>query len=69
MAVRNSLLEGFSGKFRHCWKIIPRLSDNTKCYLLALLQKLVGDFFFDFGEGNVAGNLAGILRDLFGPTK
>ena len=42
--------------------------------LPALLQKLVGDFF-DFGEGNFAGNLAGILRCFFffsfffGPTK
>ena len=33
------------------------------------LQKLVGEFFFDFGEGNFAGNLTGILWDVFGPTK
>ena len=25
--------------------------------------------FFDFGDGNFVGNLAGILRDFFGPTK
>ena len=29
------------------------------------LQKLVGDFFFDFGEGNFAGNLTGILWDFW----
>ena len=33
-------------------------------FLPALLQKLIGDLFV-LGEGN----LAGILRDLFGPTK
>ena len=32
VAVRNSLLERFSGKFRRCWKIIPRFSGSTKCY-------------------------------------
>ena len=32
MAVRNSLLERFSGKFRRCWKVIPRFSGSTKCY-------------------------------------
>ena len=32
MAVRNSLLEKFSGKFRRCWKILPRFSGSTKCY-------------------------------------
>ena len=25
VAVRNSLLERFSGKFRRCWKMIPRI--------------------------------------------
>ena len=33
------------------------------------LQKLVGEFCFDFGEGNFAGNLPGILWDFFGPIK
>ena len=32
VAVRNSLLENFSGKFRRCWKILPRFSSSTKCY-------------------------------------
>ena len=32
VAVRNSLLEEFSGKFRRCWKIIRRFSGSTKCY-------------------------------------
>ena len=32
VAVRNSLLEKFSGKFRSCWKIPPRLSGSMKCY-------------------------------------
>ena len=32
MAVRNSLLERFSGKFRRCWKMIPRFSGSAKCY-------------------------------------
>ena len=32
VAVRNSLLEKFSGKFRRCWKIIHRFSGSTKCY-------------------------------------
>ena len=32
VAVPNSLLEKFSGKFRRCWKIIPRFSCSTKCY-------------------------------------
>ena len=32
VAVRNSLLEKFSGKFRRCWKMIPRFSGSTKCY-------------------------------------
>ena len=32
MAVRTSLLERFSGKFRRCWKIIPRFSGSTECY-------------------------------------
>ena len=32
VAVRNSLLERFSGKFRRCWKILPRFSGSTKCY-------------------------------------
>ena len=32
VAVRNSLLEKFSGKFRRCWKILHRFSGSTKCY-------------------------------------
>ena len=32
VAVRNSLLERFSGKFRRCWKILPRFSGSAKCY-------------------------------------
>ena len=32
VAVRNSLLERFSGKFRRCWKMIPRLSGSAKSY-------------------------------------
>ena len=32
MAVRNSLLERFSCKFRRCWKMIPRFSGSAKCY-------------------------------------
>ena len=32
VAVRNSLLEKFSGNFRRCWKIIHRFSGSTKCY-------------------------------------
>ena len=35
----------------------------------ARLQKLVGEFLFEFWEGHFAGNLAGILRGFFGPTK
>ena len=29
MAVRNSLLEGFSGNVRRCWKILPRFSGSA----------------------------------------
>ena len=32
VAVRNSLLEKFSGKFRRCWKILHRFSGSAKCY-------------------------------------
>ena len=32
VAVRNSLLERFSGKFRRCWKILHRFSGSPKCY-------------------------------------
>ena len=32
VAVQNSLLEMFSGKFRGCWEILPRFSGSTKCY-------------------------------------
>ena len=38
--------------------------------LPAPLQKLVSEvFFLLFWEGNFVGNLAGTLRDFFGPTK
>ena len=50
---------------------LPRVSNTqtvSTIFLPAPLQKLVGDFFC-FGEGNFVGNLAGILRDFFGPTK
>ena len=36
--------------------------------LPALLQKLVGEFFFDFSQGNLenlVGNLEGIFRGFF----
>ena len=32
VAVRISLLEKFSGKFRRCWTILHRFSGSTKCY-------------------------------------
>ena len=32
VAVRNSLLEKFSGKFRRCWKILHRFSGSTQCH-------------------------------------
>ena len=32
VAVRNSLLETFSGKFRRRWKILHRFSGSAKCY-------------------------------------
>ena len=32
VAVRNCLLETFSGKFRRCWKILHRFSGSTKFY-------------------------------------
>ena len=32
MAVRNSLLEKFSGNFGRCWKILHRFSGSAKCY-------------------------------------
>ena len=31
-AVRNSVPERFSGKFRRCWKTIARFSGSAKCY-------------------------------------
>ena len=37
--------------------------------LPAPLQKLVGEFFCFLGEGNFVGNLGGIFRDFFRPTK
>ena len=38
VAVRNSLLERFSGKFRRCWKMIPRFSGSAKCYPFYTVQ-------------------------------
>ena len=38
------------------------VGDNV---LPALLQKLVGEFFFRFREGSLPGILAGILKDFF----
>ena len=32
VAVRNFLLEGFSGTFQRCWNMIPRFSGSAKCY-------------------------------------
>ena len=32
--VRKCLLEGFSGKFRRCWKIFPRFSGSTNSLIL-----------------------------------
>ena len=32
VAVQNSLLDKFSGKFRRCWKMIHRFSGSIKCY-------------------------------------
>ena len=32
VAVQNSLLKKFSGKFRLCWKIAHQFSGSTKCY-------------------------------------
>ena len=45
----------------------PRKSPE-KWIFPALLQKLVGDFFFDFSQGNLenlVGNLEGIFRGFF----
>ena len=39
---------------------------GTRLLLHALLQKLVGEFvFIILAQGNIAGNLAGILVDFF----
>ena len=40
---------------------------SPKPLLPALVQILVGDFSFGFWEGNVAGNLPGILPDFSDP--
>ena len=40
---------------------------QTECFPPALVQKLVGEFFFNFSQGNLVGNLAGILRDFSDP--
>ena len=47
---------------------LHRFPVKTTVFLPALLQKLVGDFFFDFSQGNLGnlvGNLEGIFRDFF----
>ena len=49
-----------------------RKTKKAKIVLPALLQKLVGDFFFDFSQGNLenlVGNLQGISGDFFWPTE
>ena len=54
--------------------VTPKTSENfttlstARKVLPALLQKLVGEFFFDFSQGNLenlAGNLEGIFRGFF----
>ena len=40
--------------FRTCYFVLP-----------ALLQKLVGEFFFDYSQGNLVGILAGFLAGIF----
>ena len=51
-----------------CYETLIPKYFSTVSVLPALLQKVVGDFF-KFWEGHFAGNLVGILRDFFGPTK
>ena len=48
VAVRNSLLERFSGKFRRCWKMIPRFSGSAKCYLCQGVCIFVSTFVREF---------------------
>ena len=58
VAVRNSLLEKFSGKFRRCWKIIPWFSGSAKCYPcqgLAFSGKENGCWKIGPAFGNAAG--------------
>ena len=63
VAVRNSLLERISGKFRRCWEIIPRFPGSTTCYPCQGL----GTFRQGNGcwkIGRTFGNAAGfLLRD------
>ena len=57
----------------------PKMSKNyleivqspwrDKLFLPALNCRSSSVNLFYFGEGNLSGNLAGILRDFFGPTK
>ena len=51
-----------------CVSGVPKAGCFKQLRLLpALLQKLVGEFFVDFWDGNFVGNLAGILRDFSDP--
>ena len=74
--MRKICAEALLGPLSH---LSPKLRENCarttfakflqkKKVLPALLQKLVGEFFFDFSQGNLGnlvGILAGILRDFF----
>ena len=58
VAVRNSLLERFSGKFRHCWKILPRFPaarNAIPAKVWALSGKENGCWKIDRAFGNAAG--------------
>ena len=56
MAVRNSLLERFPGKFRRCWKILPRFSGSTiPAKAWAFSDKENGCWKIGRAFGNAAG--------------
>ena len=48
-----------------CFREYP---DLLRFLLPALPQKVVGDFFL-FWEATLAGSVAGLLQDFFGPTR
>ena len=50
------------------WRRLTLVDSSFSFPSPSLLQKLVGDFF-DFGNGDFAENLVGILRIFFGPAK